>query len=1181
MLINEQIDPALIKFAEYCSAEYSLSTDRQQHILDYITGQTDEFPDMMKNLNRYSYRTLELLQKMSKKERGDSFYRAAAILIRTSNQWRQRYYADPFALCMEEYIKPAGLGTAESNVVHRREQGLQALGMLQTYVGKETMEDIIRNYMKMAEFHKKLLNKSDRMTGRLDTILELLELLKIYVELDQSYVSSLVEQLPSLLQAVLTEDEQQLQLELKQIIEPIVLGKLPMNDHLSALDLEPELLNGKRAELREKDFAGQSLPAESDLSREQFYQSMIQVHAAFFYILNSRGSKTQLLANPGNDGVMMLNAVRQLYAILPMEVRGYLLSLEGRSANAHVLFDGIVPLDEPYDLIVLLRQELDSYMPSWSSIRAEVTGDPDRARRALEIARHPLIKACIYKILTEQNLLPVDQACLEQFVLDVAADKVYSNTPGRKLGRYMAGEIQLESLIQDDQVNSIWRGSGRNPKDRLLFTAIAFLPVKSELFRRFLLIANQPEWLLNILSELYRSPFFDGQRVLEAYQDDSEVDTDNLLKHMLMLNGQASYYYTSIPAPAYTSIVRSHIPQSLQYYNELPTDGRAAVLETVFAERAQLGTDQLSQAIRLGLADSSKRINALSRAEFSRFADNELYMSIYRQEKRASVKEMVLDALRSSDHVEQAYTTLLAAEKSETLRSLIQVFMDTLGQRPEVAHAALAAAADTRKRSRLDWLPVDRLPQLQHLDGQPLDDEIKRYMLLQSLDYTAAPNEQLHEVKQYASPTSLADFALELVQIWIQQGAPAKEKWILYLASMYGDRRLIDLLGRQIKEWTESSRGVIAAESVKVLAYLNDVSALMLIDRLSRTIKNRQVKNAAFEALQLSAENMNLTPEQLADRLVTSLGFDARGEQQFSYGERSFTVKVNSDLQLAVINEENGKTVKSLPAPGQKDDAELAKQSKARFTQLKKDLKTMVTLQSQRLEESLSKRRLWAQDEWSDLFVNNMIMRQFAVGLIWGIYEDGQLTEMFRYMDDGTFNTVDEDEYELQPTDTVGLVHPLEMTAQQIADWKNQLDDYEISQPFTQLERQIYIVEEEQQNMKEWTGLPQDEFSPTGFPKALEKYGWYKSMAEDGGVYYELYKDYGDLLAQLHFSGTSISYYEGMEDITLETLCFFNKNSQSGYYYYDPVKAKKLGEIPRRIFSETVYDILRAAGQID
>ena len=80
---------------------------------------------------------------------------------------------------------------------------------------------------------------------------------------------------------------------------------------------------------------------------------------------------------------------------------------------------------------------------------------------------------------------------------------------------------------------------------------------------------------------------------------------------------------------------------------------------------------------------------------------------------------------------------------------------------------------------------------------------------------------------------------------------PAKEKWVRYVGALFGDRRLLDLLGPQIKYWTENSRGAIAAETVKMLSYLREPAALMLIDKMMRMMKNRQVRGAAEEALEL------------------------------------------------------------------------------------------------------------------------------------------------------------------------------------------------------------------------------------------------------------------------------------------------------------------------------------------
>jgi len=209
-----------------------------------------------------------------------------------------------------------------------------------------------------------------------------------------------------------------------------------------------------------------------------------------------------------------------------------------------------------------------------------------------------------------------------------------------------------------------------------------------------------------------------------------------------------------------------------------------------------------------------------------------------------------------------------------------------------------------------------------------------------------------------------------------------------------------------------------------------------------------------------------------------------------------------------------------------------------------------------------------------------VLMQKFAIGLVWGVYQDGKLVDTFRYMDDGTFNTVDEDEYELADGQLIGLIHPLELDADTLAGWRTQLEDYEITQPFDQLNREAFLPTEEELKAHAILRLPQDSYTPTTFAKTMEKFGWTKGIPQDAGFYYEFHKVYGEIVAELKISGASISYYDGMEDIQLEELAFYSaKDNQYRYHYYQPTERIKLTEIPARVFSETVYDVTRAAGK--
>ncbi|WP_315792290.1 DUF4132 domain-containing protein [Paenibacillus sp. BIC5C1] len=1171
MLTADRAVEALVeKFAEVCSNEYSLKTDRSLEIIDFVMGTTDKFPDMMGGSSHYAYQTIDVLMKIAKKDDGDIFFRAGAIVIHMESNYSRRnsWRTDGFTLCLGNDSEAYGL-SGKSKTNDRMGGLLSRLEKINRYAGEKEILDELKS----------------RLKGNFKDVINGMILLRLYSDLNDSpshfaQVQQFTQSLPTLFQHVMTHDTSKLRNELHALIEPLVVCNFQTKHNRSAYELNDEFLREKHNQVIAENYLSSSLSKKEQLSYSEFDKTMILLSNALLYLVNISGGKQRFLEDQSETGLILLEAINQLHEIYPLEVRRYLLSMDPRTKNANELLSGLLPLDEPYQLIEMLRNELESYTIPWQFLQSAIVNEPQQAIRAYHILKPPFLKLCIQKMLEDHGIeVPDVDETVEQAVFSALRHPLDGGRQGLAIARYLHGESSLEEYWEDPNSRGLFNNLNRDKKRVHNLISISFLPLDSEAMRRFVILTTYPEWTLDIVSDMYQSYAFSGEKLLELYGQDPEVKQEKLLSSLISLNGMTDYKYKSMPQDEYRRIIQQNLDFALGQYKKLPTDTRIIILEITFEQRHELSTKQVAEAIRAGLQDSSKKANGVALSEFNRIPDQDLYTTIYRSEKKTGVKEMALSAIRSLDNSKDIYLGLLEGEKSAEWKNLIQILLDTTDQSPEYAHAALADQADAKKLTRLSWLSLNDLPSLiRSEDNQPLDDRIKQYILVQSIDHTSAPNERLNELREYASEESLARFASELLQLWIQDGASAKEKWVMYLSALFGDIQIVNTLAPQIKEWTENSRGAIAADAVKVLAYLKEPSALMAIDKIKRSVKNRQVKGAAEEALQLAAENLGLTSEQLEDRLVTTLGFDQNGTMQLSYGERSFLIKVNGDLQVVVVNEETGKSVKSLPAPAQKDDAELAAHSKARFTQLKKDLKTMVNIQAQRLEESLSKQRLWSADEWTALFVQNVIMQKFAVGLIWGTYEDGQLVTTFRYMEDGTFNTVDEDEYELPSGSLVGLIHPLELDQSTLEGWKTQLEDYEIKQPFEQLNRQIHVPEDEDKNKVEYDRLPESDFSPTAFPKALEKYGWIKGPAQDGGWYHEFYKEYGDLVAELRFSGTSISYYEGLEDITLESLHFFKPGSQKHYYYSDN-KSIALGEIAGRVFSETIYDILRASGR--
>ncbi|MDE6025417.1 MAG: DUF4132 domain-containing protein [Lachnospiraceae bacterium] len=463
-------------------------------------------------------------------------------------------------------------------------------------------------------------------------------------------------------------------------------------------------------------------------------------------------------------------------------------------------------------------------------------------------------------------------------------------------------------------------------------------------------------------------------------------------------------------------------------------------------------------------------------------------------------------------------------------------------------------------------------------DSSTVVDET--YMQAILLAYSAMPvpgvNKEVLKLTDGLNQSELAQYVTELFDKWVQLGAEAKKKWVLYVAGIHGGTQIVEIMKHQIDEWAKNSRGAIAAEAVKALALNSSPTALLMVDGIARRYKYRQVRAAASKALEFAAEQLGLSTEELADRIVPDLGFNEQHERIFDYGERKFKVYITPALEIEIYDE-NDKKLKNMPAPGKRDNEVLAAESYAEFKQMKKQMKATVANQKLRLEAALSTERKWQTDKWRALFVANPIMHQFAISLIWGVYgEDGTVLATFRYMEDGSFNTEDEEEYQLPESGMIGLIHPIELSEESKAKWEEQLSDYEITQSVEQLGRPMFAMTEEEKHantLERFGGMVLAAISLSG---KLQTMNWYKGDTEDAGMYYSFYKEdvISGIGARINFSGAYVgdSYMAAEnEQVTVYDAEFYKKASAN-----EKEQKLTLGQLSPKYFSEIVYQLTKA-----
>ena len=442
----------------------------------------------------------------------------------------------------------------------------------------------------------------------------------------------------------------------------------------------------------------------------------------------------------------------------------------------------------------------------------------------------------------------------------------------------------------------------------------------------------------------------------------------------------------------------------------------------------------------------------------------------------------------------------------------------------------------------ITWIPEDMFTDVRFADmAEKAPAIVTRYILSEYLSLEEAYKVKACDkvVEQLHAP-DFQQMMENIYQFWKENGAEAKKKMIMVPYCIYGSDTQILRLKTQLKDWAEASRGAIAAFVVNAIAMNGGSVALVMIDGISVKFPNNQVKNAAKAAFTFAAKALEIPEDELSDKIVPTLGFNKEGEKILDYGPRNFTVTLMPDFSLSIFDNEKQKTIKSMPAPGTNDDTVKATAAKKEFSELKKQIKATVQSQTNRLEKVLMNGRRWTVDSWNTLFVENPIMHRFATGLIWGVYDGEKLTGTFRYMEDGTFNTVDEEEYTLPEKAAITLVHPIELEEDVLAGWKEQLDDYEIVQPVTQLTAPIIVLGEKETNgnkITRYNGLIVKSGKISGIAR---KHNMVRGEVWDGGSYtcYHLVDKFLNIAALLNFE----YMYMGQEyddDVTLGDIVLY------------------------------------------
>lgn len=499
------------------------------------------------------------------------------------------------------------------------------------------------------------------------------------------------------------------------------------------------------------------------------------------------------------------------------------------------------------------------------------------------------------------------------------------------------------------------------------------------------------------------------------------------------------------------------------------------------------------------------------------YNDYHLVYTVLENTKRAEVKRHCIKVISDNEAITRPYVEKMSekARSSElkgALKNIIKNWnLKKYGDYFKSIDEALEfidTYYNTNYEKNIKFLDDVHLTKVLYNNGKLADEIIFKYIIMEYMNLVEPARlkdcDMLAEILDTASFTN----ALEMLYIhWKDSNYEAAKKNILIPYLIYSDDLKIDKVYPLIKEFAKGSRTVMAAFIVKCMALNGKNYALLLVDGLTRKSPTAKIKEVAIETMENAAYMLDMTADELSDRIIPNFGFSQKGEKVLSYGgeaKRTFTLSIDNNLELTITDNEKQKVIKSLPAPNSKDDKAEADSAKKECTTLKKEIKTLIQNQKIRLQKVLLNGRKWTYNNFKTVFVENPIMNIFSLKLIWGAYdENNNLIQSFRYMEDGTFNTVDEEEYTLPENSSITLVHPSELDADTIAKWKTQLSDYEISQPIEQLDFKYEEIKEEDIKEDKIHSLDSKTIKAGVLMSLATKYDMARGEAMDGGTFCE------------------------------------------------------------------------------
>jgi hypothetical protein len=312
----------------------------------------------------------------------------------------------------------------------------------------------------------------------------------------------------------------------------------------------------------------------------------------------------------------------------------------------------------------------------------------------------------------------------------------------------------------------------------------------------------------------------------------------------------------------------------------------------------------------------------------------------------------------------------------------------------------------------------------------------------------------LERVREHVGAASADRFSRALYDLWLRADDKAGRRWCMRAVAFFAGDDTLDHVGESIRNYRKWVSPEEAMATLDAVRRQGSDHAVLLLAWLGLRHRAPRIRTHARLELEAMANELGVSvPTLLANRLPT-FGFGQDGRL-----ELHATAPSGGALELVLDSDGRidwGEADRPPKRSGD-DDAWANDRAWDELRALRRRATMLADVLADRWEEEMCQVRTRTYEAWHETVVEHPFARRLARSVLWSIHaDDGGVLAAVRLGDDMELSGVDETPVAVQPFERIGIVHPAELTEHERRAWNRLFADYELVQPFAQLDRELY-----------------------------------------------------------------------------------------------------------------------------